>query len=158
MTSGVSFTKLRGVLYDQLTCRSSHELVLLANCYNALGCIGHALHHVTPRIASCIGMRELDIWTRCTSIFVKDPPWYVPCMSQSLYAPWELSCISENNFAESPSPLVQWTTVGLLPETLRCFLCLLYVAKHVESIWCKQLNKTKTSKTVCQNNFMKTLL
>ncbi len=70
---GVSFTKLCDASYDQLTHRRSHELILLTNCYIALGCVAHMLLCVAPRAASCVGAQEPDIQTRCTNIFVKDP-------------------------------------------------------------------------------------
>ncbi len=50
---GVSFTKICDASYNQLTHRRSHEVILLMNCYIALGCVAHAL----PCVASCYATR-----------------------------------------------------------------------------------------------------
>ncbi len=44
----MSFTKLCDASYDQLTCSRSHKLILLTNCYIALGCVACALLCVAP--------------------------------------------------------------------------------------------------------------
>ena len=49
--TGVSFTKLCDALYDQLTHRRSHKLILLTNCYIALGYVTCSLPCVAPYYA-----------------------------------------------------------------------------------------------------------
>ncbi len=57
-TPGVSFTKLREASYDQLTCRRSHELILLMNCYIALSCVVYVL----PCVAPCYAVHHELCW------------------------------------------------------------------------------------------------
>ncbi len=47
-----SFTKLCDASYDQLTCRRSHELILLTNRYITLGCVTRTLPCVALRYAA----------------------------------------------------------------------------------------------------------
>ena len=68
-TPGVSFTKLCDAPYDRLTCQRSHELILLMNCYIALGFVARALPCVAPHCT-----QEPDVRTQRTNIFVKDLP------------------------------------------------------------------------------------
>ncbi len=55
----VSFTKLCDALYDQSTRFKSHALILLTNCYIALGYV--ALPYIALHYAAC---RELRWYTR----------------------------------------------------------------------------------------------
>ena len=66
MLPGVTFTKVCDASYDQVTCCRSHKLILLKNCYIALGCIARALPCVAPRYA----VRH-ELRTRLTSLTYK---------------------------------------------------------------------------------------
>ncbi len=72
------FTKLCNALYDQLTRRRSHKLILLTNYYIALGCVARALSCVAPHYAT---HRELRWYTRTgpmNSIYehLCERPWW----------------------------------------------------------------------------------
>ena len=89
--SGVSFTKLCDALYDHLTRRRSHKLILRTICYITLGCVTRALPCVAPRVTSCVGTQEPYVRTRRTNMFFKDPPGYITWL-YGLILFWNLYC------------------------------------------------------------------
>ncbi len=76
---GASFTKLCDRSSDQLTHRRSHKLILLTNCYIALGCVVLMLSYVALRYTT---RRKLHWYVRtgCTNSTYKHlcerHPWY----------------------------------------------------------------------------------